>query len=157
MSTEPYKNVLLRLNPEMQDKLQEIQKEMGMEQTSDTLRYCISFTLKKLVPEYVRNITATPEQKAKHKTATKKAKERLTQDQERERLEKIMNELDVKLLDNGMCEYKTYTYVNANNLPFVGSRKINVSELTEQHVKDQYKGATKEEILKALDNNQTNE
>lgn len=148
------KPIVLNLDEEMQDKLKEIKKELGLIQTSDTLRYCISYTLKKLLPEYVRvQKMNTPEAKAIHKVATQEAKQRIKEQTQEEKTQAILKALDAKILPNDMCEFKTYQYVNKNIPPFVGGRKINISELTNDHVEKQYKGATKEEILEALKHN----
>jgi hypothetical protein len=145
------KPIVLNLDEEMQDKLKEIKQELGLIQTSDTLRYCISYTLKKLLPEYVRvQKMNTPEARAIHKVATQEAKQKIKEQTEDEKIQDILKLLDATMLENGMCEYKTYQYVNKNIPPFVGSRKINITELTNDHVTKQYSGATKEEILEAL-------
>jgi hypothetical protein len=154
MKKNKTKSIVLVLDDEMQHKLEEIKKELGMIQTSDTLRYCISYTLKKLLPEYVRvQKMNTPEARAIHKVATQEAKQKIKEQTQEEKTQAILKALDAKILDNGMCEFKTYQYINKNIAPFIGSRKINISELTNDHVAKQYQGATKEEILEALNNN----
>lgn len=148
------KNILVRLDDDMLQKLNDIKDYIGFVQTSDTMRFCISTTLKKLIPDYVKvQRASTPEDRARVKVATMEAKTQMKEEREKDRIARLLKELDAKVLDNGMCEYKTYEYVNPNILPFVGSRKIAISELTNDHVAKQYSGASKEVILEALNNN----
>jgi hypothetical protein len=142
------KSVLIRLDDEMEHKLNEIKAYMGFMQTADTVRYCITTTLKKHIPEYVKQ--ADPHARAQAKVAMQIEREKIKEQTQEEKTQAILEALDAKVLPNGMCEFKTYQYVNQNIKPFVGSRKMNISELTSDHVAKQYKGATKEEILEAL-------
>jgi hypothetical protein len=150
-----HKQIIVVLNEDMQSKLAEIQDKMGFQQRSDTIRYCISFTLKKNCPEYVKAYQITPQEKALARSEVQEFKDSVKVRKQNERIERLVKELDGVITKDGECKFNNYTYVNKNIPPYVGPRIVPVEDLTEEMVQKQYKGASKKEIL-AIINKQEN-
>lgn len=151
----------IRLTEEVDEAIQAVMEHTNIQDVANTIRYCISFTKSKLIPEYIsvkksapkRTVFDNPMDKVAHELAKKKEKAQA------EHALKVKNGMRIcELLDGEVvnqegghtaCKFTTYELANPR-LVLTGSRTMPIDDLYEELIQLQYKGGTKEEVLKVF-------
>ena len=128
---------------ELQEKLEVVKSEMGFYTRSEALRYAVSFTAKKLAPDYItvqkqRN-AVTPEVRAERSVDIQEAREQKAKVKESERQQILIKKLNAKVQENGMVKFTNYKYMNPQTEPWEGELTINPGDLQESHLDRQFR------------------
>jgi len=149
----------IRLTEDVEESINTVMEHTNIQDIANTIRYCISFTKSKLIPEYIatkkttkRVVYDNPMDRVEAQLAKKKeeaeAKRALSIKRGMEICELLDGEIVTQEGGFTACKYTTYDKVGSRVL--TGSRTVPIEDLNDGHIEAQFKGGTKKETLKAL-------
>lgn len=146
----------VRLSPDVDEAIEAVMEHTNIQDVANTIRYCISFTKSKLIPEYIatkkmapkRVIYDNPIDKVEAELVRKKEKAQAEHALKVREGMKICGLLDGEIVnqESGHTACKFALYEKVGTRVIQGSRTIPIDDLHQSHIDSQYKGGTKKDI-----------